>query len=224
MENYEKLYKEALEKARDYHSKCIKGKGIVSFSEKALEAMFPELKESEDEKIRKALIKAVEDNIFCYEFVHKKDMLAWLEKQGKCPNKVIVSKELYEHIRNTCACIDDAMSSETLVDVNDYLEQADKSAKNAFEMIKKQGEQKPVAWSEEDEKILDSIIFKLQHDGGIIYQDKIDWLKSLKPQSHWKPTKEQLGDLLEIEGILRNGTHHILATRLVDLYKELKTL
>ncbi len=59
----------------------------------------------------------------------------------KTTNKVSVSEELYEHIRETCACIDDAMSSKTLVDITEYLEMADKSAQAAFDMLEKQKEQ-----------------------------------------------------------------------------------
>jgi hypothetical protein len=53
----------------------------------ALEFLIPELKESEDEKIRKAVIEMIHDtpSIECEENynVCKNDILAWLEKQGK---------------------------------------------------------------------------------------------------------------------------------------------
>lgn len=62
----------------------------------------------------------------------------------KMTNKVSVSEELYEHIRETCACIDDAMSSKTLVDMTEYLEIADKSAQAAFDMLEKQKKLEPV--------------------------------------------------------------------------------
>lgn len=52
-----------------------------------LEYLFPELVESEDEKIRKGLIKLVqhtENDELCCEYGHSKnDFLTWLEKQGK---------------------------------------------------------------------------------------------------------------------------------------------
>ena len=50
----------------------------------ALETLIPELKESEDERIRKALIEAIEQNYTLtgdINYVHTKDILAWLKKQ-----------------------------------------------------------------------------------------------------------------------------------------------
>lgn len=51
--------------------------------------MFPELKESDDEKIRKAIIEFFElqDDNTTYSFVPKKKILAWLEKQCDSPIK-----------------------------------------------------------------------------------------------------------------------------------------
>jgi len=68
-------YDEALENARHYHSemgddvKCV------------LEECFHELKESENEKIRKALIRFHKSTIDI-DGIKGDDILAWLEKQG----------------------------------------------------------------------------------------------------------------------------------------------
>lgn len=48
MKNYEKLYNAALERAKEYHDNG--GAPLI------LEVVFPELKESEDERIRKEII------------------------------------------------------------------------------------------------------------------------------------------------------------------------
>lgn len=77
--NYEQKYKEALEKARKKieNSRNIE---MVSFIEDA----FSELKESKDEKIRKELIKWMNDfPDEIWRFIYKKDIIAWLEKQGE---------------------------------------------------------------------------------------------------------------------------------------------
>ena len=54
---------------------------------KKLEEIFPELAESEDERIRKALLEMVHDTkgdeLWVDYNVHKEDALAWLEKQGE---------------------------------------------------------------------------------------------------------------------------------------------
>jgi len=59
------------------------------------------------------------------------------QKEQKPAEKISVSEELYEHIRNTCACIDDAMSSDTMCDMTDYLTMANSSAQKALDMVDK---------------------------------------------------------------------------------------
>lgn len=83
MDNYEERYRAALERAREL-SKTVTGANY--------EYIFPELKESEDERIRKALI----ENFIFFGGDHLEtskwgkdddllvtDILAWLEKQGE---------------------------------------------------------------------------------------------------------------------------------------------
>lgn len=55
----------------------------------ALETLFPELNENEDEKIRKAIVAFFEcqDDNTTYSFVPKQSILAWLEKQGEKKEK-----------------------------------------------------------------------------------------------------------------------------------------
>ena len=65
--------------------------------------------------------------------------------------------------------------------------------------------QKNVEWSEEDsqtiQRIIDFILYYRKYnrkgDTDTIYQQEkdINWLKSLKPQSHWKPSEEQIAAL-----------------------------
>ena len=57
--------------------------------------------------------------------------------------------------------------------------------------------QKPVEWSEEDEKMLYSIIEVLEVMPSARFipikrEIMIPWLESLRPQPHWKPSKEQM--------------------------------
>ena len=80
MEDYEKKYKNALEKAKSMIDDLRKGEDILAVSD--LEEMFPELK-NKDEEIRKAIIEFFElqDDNTTYSLIPKKDILAWLEKQ-----------------------------------------------------------------------------------------------------------------------------------------------
>jgi hypothetical protein len=79
--DYKEKYEQALERARVYHT----GGSICDAH--MTEVIFPELKESEGEKIRKALIEMIHDTTGdecedCYH-VSKESVLAWLEKQSK---------------------------------------------------------------------------------------------------------------------------------------------
>lgn len=108
--DYEKAYKEALERA----------KGIHSFSSdiaeiKRMEQIFPELKESEDDRIRKCIYNYINVTLDDYS-AEKEKWLAWLEKQGD-----IV--EYYEDKLDRCAC--------------EYFNKGYK------ETLEKQGEEKP---------------------------------------------------------------------------------
>lgn len=74
---YEQKYKEALEKAREIYKE--------DFKAMWLENLFPELKESEDEKIRKQILSFLKE----FECDHYRNLdfsswIAWLEKQGEC--------------------------------------------------------------------------------------------------------------------------------------------
>lgn len=78
--DYEQKYKEALERARD----------MLSYKEvrrEDMEYIFPELKESKDEKIRKAIYNALKylETVQSWDFldIDISDAYAWLEKQGE---------------------------------------------------------------------------------------------------------------------------------------------
>lgn len=79
MESYEKKYKNALEWARQVIN------GETGFIRKEVEEVFPELAESEDEKIRKELIEHIKANKWADYVLFQKfspdDVIAWLEKQ-----------------------------------------------------------------------------------------------------------------------------------------------
>ena len=85
-----KKYEEALERARE----CLKDGGISKNTIAYLEEIFPELRESEDKRIRKALFEyfTTSDNNAYYEVcgVATKKILAWLENKDeqKPSNKV----------------------------------------------------------------------------------------------------------------------------------------
>lgn len=89
--NYEQKYKEALERAKNLRKDAIDmGENIRA---KQCEIIFPELKESDDEKIRRGLIngfneclKSSQYPISAQKYWHNikiEDIFSWLEKQGE---------------------------------------------------------------------------------------------------------------------------------------------
>ena len=76
--DYEKKYKEALERARALNE----GKTTGAFGETVCEYIFPELKESEDERIRKQILAFLKE----FERDHYRNLdfsswITWVEKQ-----------------------------------------------------------------------------------------------------------------------------------------------
>ena len=141
-----------------------------------LEALAPELKESEDERIRKAMLQHFKNKTkekWCN--IPVKDIISWFEKQDHDGKKWITPAELnrLETLRYE-AGFDDGVRSE----------------------MKKQKEQKPAEWSEEDEKHRQWILECLADGKRKVpefaeqYQAAFDWFKSLRPS--WKPSEEQI--------------------------------
>lgn len=84
--DYEKEYKKKLGDAKYWHDVS---EGDIPA---VLEGIFPELKESEDERARKRLIAMCQHYIECYSLDQfnlddYKEALAWLEKQAKKSSK-----------------------------------------------------------------------------------------------------------------------------------------
>lgn len=144
--DYEKKYKESMTKMSTFLAKH-DGFTISKDGEmyKELSEIFPELKESEDEKIRKELLgfhkdavqslqlQEREDNIWSIE-QHEK-FITWLEKQGEQKQDPC---EHCDNIKLNCTnfpCIKKV---------------AFEQGKSVYDVInEKQGEQKPAEWSEE---------------------------------------------------------------------------
>ena len=132
----------------------------------------PELKESDDEKwIPKEIIKYLKekgDFRSCW--------IAWLEKQG-----------VHAKFINGIKVGDKVTRNEYGVLVN--LSQLNRVAN-------KQVEQKPAAWSKEDEKQARQIE-RIVHDGCTqkLQKQIADWFESLKERYTWKPSEEQMNTL-----------------------------
>jgi len=167
-----KAYDKALEKARQL---CAYPTTKPFISD--LQDLFPELKESEDEKIRKEIIEQI-----------------------------------------------NLLKSATLSDLKD------KQFDSWITWLEKQGEQKPVEWSEEDDKMINSIAVHLNATTGGFPEDRawadkfMIWLKSLRPQKQWKPSEEQLKALDDVFSYFPYNNYPHFIGVLKGLKEELKAL
>lgn len=85
--------------------------------------------------------------------------------------------------------------------------------------------QKPVEWSEEDEKRIKKVMHILSLDGRISNEELksiLDWLKSLRLQSTWKPSDEQIRCLKEV--VAHRNLCGLSETALNELLSDLKKL
>lgn len=183
------LYDKALKQIKD----CTPDEnGFVTICPKEI---FTELKESEDEQIRKEILqiaKESKDSFYMALTPNKREMLIdWLEKQGNKDEEILILKDQIESLHAAIKALKEAHKIE----------------------LEKQGEQNPT-WSEYDEIMLHSLIsdFKgFKHDNTSSlephFDNCIDWLKSLKDRYTWKPTEEQINAIkLARNSFVRNDS------------------
>ena len=198
--DYEKTYKEALERAREIHRN-------EDEKRRDMEWLLPELKvkESKDEKIRKRLIEWVKEfrNLNPTNADHNaecSEAIAWLEKQGErnttAPQWMI---DFLNDYRRRIGCVLDY----------DESREVDGKILAILEWLEKQGSPKMSA---------EALREGVAHYG--ITQYQIDnWLKkyveieSTEPKSTVCP-KYEIGDVLRV----KNSNHEFIISRITDGY------
>jgi hypothetical protein len=149
--DYEKAYKEALERAKKFKS---------PFCQHAAEVIFPELKESENERIRKGLIKGLyamrdihKHQTFSDDAIDINDAIAWLEKQGNYDYKRVNLNNFDDRIREFSDMLEDKPKPywDGWYEAMEWV----RTHGNPFE---KHGEQKPTNESEPKFKVGDWIL------------------------------------------------------------------
>lgn len=145
-------YKEKYEQALERCKKEFNFNNLVYSHEEIkqrLERVFPELKESEDEKIRRALIQHIKYKVSVISGWRKEELIAWLEKQGEKKPTSPVWKYKKDHtplirdslILNKYGCVAESPSGTLVSDV--WVIDYDELTKLPKEEIEKHGEQKP---------------------------------------------------------------------------------
>lgn len=179
--DYEKKYKDALERAKN----CLKDGAITGAITHGaigyIEDIFPELKESEDEIVRKSITEFFKNFSKNGTYLAIPDVtkwIAWLEKQGKQKPQRQIAAEAKEAM----------YSSPTDKDIKEQI-------LTEYEKVKADTiAEKQAVWGEADEELRDSLVHFLQLYGDLqfskpVKQSMIDWLKSIRSHNKWKPTK-----------------------------------
>ena len=189
-------------------------------------------KESEDERIRNAIgliLIATEEDQDAFYRTHnltRKECTAWLEKQ-KEQKSAEWSEEDEEMLDSTIKFVEHSAFSTIGKGKNNVLDWL-KDLPNRFAIQPKQ------EWSEEEEEKKKRIILLVEHaiqemGGSKKYKEALDWLKSLRPHPHWKPSKVQMEVLgraitflaMHNEEFRKTGHNNGLIN---DLYKDLQKL
>lgn len=226
MEDYKTLYEQRLERAKEEIKKCGDDKGRIGM----IENIFPELKESEDEKIMKDLIgyfKVCGNTTFAHHSVS--DVIAWLEKQDeqKSIDNLRWNELTWEDVNTIEEIINEVHSDfRNGIGAESFGEEVLERFRNTKgDEYVDTCEQNP-AWSEEDEKMLHEIsqcIYNNVVNIGTVNKVKyIDWLKSLKERYFWKPNDEQIEMLENVRKILHsNEDIYSKANNLMYSFEEL---
>ena len=199
-------------------------------SQEVAEKYFPELRESEDERIRKELVDFIYDKTDTYELREKSNSwLAWIEKQGEqkpVPDWMpkfldeLRSKKNYfdwdEHkdIEGRILAIIQWMNPNYFIGKDG--EQKSDNGESSFLTVERAKEVSPftrngpenefVGWSEEDEKMFNKIAAHLNATCSGFPEDEkwaskfLNWLKSLKERVQPQPKQEWSE---EDEGLLK---------------------
>lgn len=222
--NYEEKYKEALERAKKLHDSY----NLMHISVDEIEQIFPELAESEDERIINQLITLVNSagEVLLIP-TNKEELITWLEKQKEQkPDDDVLHKTYQEGFNDGLNYRLEGTGVRYVKEEQkpvDYEAELKKCKDNPLYFYDKYVsiKQKPAEWSEEDEDNLHRVIRVLENNDSD-WKELSGWLKSLRPS--WKPSEEHLSALLAVFNDPNNIGSQTCQLALTDLYEQLKKL
>ena len=195
----------------------------------------PELRESEDERIKKTLIDYFKDyktqeviGIETFFGIPTDDIIAWLEKQ-RTSKQVSIWKHWKDGIAGNgegkpiyLIKVGNTYSLTSCLGFEcDYIELSELDNL----MLKKKGS----AWSEEDERNLQGVIDEIEANKNqapdydfATYDRFLSWLKSLKNRYTWKPSNEQIIALRWVLNNIPYNKHKEEISGLLDQIIKLK--
>lgn len=202
--DYKEEYQKALERAKMILCNLPEG----SSSTRDIETIFPELKESEDEKTRRGLISFLRSPFIKENLTDERvaPWIAYLEKQK-------YEYEVFEPVEST---LEYKMGFKAGVESEKQKEPKDVSASTMTPGCW-QGEEKSAEWSEEEKGILLECISALQNSSHWLLADKLSSLRP-QPKQEWSEEDEKaINDLMWCIAAYRKGafnkTHIEIANR-----------
>lgn len=193
--DYKEKYEQSLEKARKIHFET-----EFDYEKGMMEEIFPELKENEDDRMRKALKQGFfhyGNSFTTFGGINVVDIIAWLEKQGESDETkakmFLINKgypidtngifPTYEEMYNI---IRDGFEKQGEQESIDYNEELKKCRENPLYFIDKyvKFEERKPAWSKEDERMRKEIIdfLRLPHPQFVGKRDHEKWIGWLEKQ------------------------------------------
>lgn len=148
-----------------------------SYDKETIEYIFPELRKSEDERIKEAIIATI--HLYYGEPLEDeaKEMIAWLKKQGEQQKK--------HDVCDNCDQQGSCVSPCPMKLVEKQGEQKSEEVDNLHNYL--YGEQKPTEWSKEDDSKLKEVLYYVEYVNktNVTFQQRdltylINWLKSLR--------------------------------------------
>ena len=230
--DYEKAYKESFEAAKGLHD------AGNALTKRQMEIVFPQLRESEDERIRKAIVHLLEVASEAYLIdatgLKKEQFLAYLEKQ-KEQKPAEWSDEDKDMLNSCISSIEEAKENRYAYKETDGDTSYDHEIAWLELLRNRVGKEflqphwKP---SEEDEeRLINTSISFLKDFADKGYENAvecIDWLKSLRNrvskeflQPHWKPSEEQMDSLHDT---IVHTKEYSYSMYLPELYEQLKAI
>jgi len=198
MDIYKQKYEEALSQA-EKELKCCGS--LDCDAARQIFRLFPELKESEDDIMRKMAIHAVysPEAQSCIKSwgINPSDVIAWLERQGE--QKPV----------DKCAGCNNVKGCITCTDGDQYAH------------IK---EYNPV-WSEEDEHCIE-LLLPIIDSSSLIPKNRKkckNFLKSLKDRYTWKPSEEQMKALNYVINIMASSESPTKNDYYYNVFKDMRT-
>lgn len=222
--DYKEKYEQALEFAQRFYNTSI------AITKKELEDIFPELEESEGERIRKALLEHFitfnqEDNYL--DGIPFSHVVAWLEAQGEQKQELLTKEKALKNSpfveQKPAWSEEDEKIIETMCKEGDLKPSEVQWLKSLKERVLPQPKQE---WSEDDERYLNNTISYLKDATEFKETAKlcIDWLKSLRPQNRWKPSDRQMKMVDKIINALSQMQLFGGRNALIDLKHDLEKL